>query len=70
MNAGSEVEKIIGDYIEQKQKSNYYHKKKRTQKRNTISCLLVLVEKQKISRLRKQIKFTVHSGKYRSMRNF
>lgn len=29
MNAGSEVEKIIGDYIEQKQKSNYYHKKKK-----------------------------------------
>jgi len=28
MNAISEVEKIIGDYIEQKQKSLYYHKKK------------------------------------------
>lgn len=28
MNAGSEVEKIIRDYIEQKQKSHYYHKKK------------------------------------------
>jgi hypothetical protein len=28
MNAVSEVEKIIQDYIEQKQKSHYYHKKK------------------------------------------
>jgi len=28
MNAVSEVEKIIQDYIEQKQKSLYYHKKK------------------------------------------
>jgi len=28
MNAGSEVEKIIQDYIEHKQKSHYYHKKK------------------------------------------
>jgi len=28
MNAVSEVEKIIRDYIEQKQKSLYYHKKK------------------------------------------
>jgi len=28
MNADSEVEKIIQDYIEQKQKSYYYHKKK------------------------------------------
>ena len=27
-NSGSEVEKIIQDYIEQKQKSHYYHKKK------------------------------------------
>jgi len=28
MNSDSEVEKIIQDYIEQKQKSLYYHKKK------------------------------------------
>ena len=28
MNAISEVEKIIQDYIEQKQKSHYYHKRK------------------------------------------
>jgi hypothetical protein len=28
MNTGSEVEKIISDYIEQKQKSQYYHRKK------------------------------------------
>jgi hypothetical protein len=28
MNTLSEVEKIISDYIEQKQKSHYYHKKK------------------------------------------
>ena len=28
MNSVSEVEKIIQDYIEQKQKSHYYHKKK------------------------------------------
>jgi len=28
MNAGSEVEKIIRDYIEQQRKSQYYHKKK------------------------------------------
>jgi hypothetical protein len=28
MNDVSEVEKIIQDYVEQKQKSNYYHKKK------------------------------------------
>lgn len=28
MNAGSEVEKIITDYIEQQRKSHYYHKKK------------------------------------------
>jgi uncharacterized protein YukE len=28
MNAGSDVEKIIRDYIEQKQKSHYYHRKK------------------------------------------
>lgn len=28
MNTGSEVEKIIRDYIEQKQKSHYYHRKK------------------------------------------
>src|SRR5687768_15018606 len=28
MNCVSEVEKIIQDYIEQKQKSHYYHKKK------------------------------------------
>jgi hypothetical protein len=28
MNAVSEVEKIIGDYIEQKQKSYYYHRRK------------------------------------------
>ena len=27
-SGGSEVEKIIQDYIEQKQKSHYYHKKK------------------------------------------
>jgi len=28
MNTGSEVEKIIRDYIEQQRKSQYYHKKK------------------------------------------
>lgn len=28
MNAASEVEKMISDYIEQKQRSDYYHKKK------------------------------------------
>ena len=28
MNSFSEVEKLIQDYIEQKQKSHYYHKKK------------------------------------------
>lgn len=27
-NAGSEIEKIIQDYIEQQRKSHYYHKKK------------------------------------------
>src|SRR4030095_10271478 len=27
-NAGSEIEKIIQDYIEQQRKSNYYHRKK------------------------------------------
>ena len=28
MSIASEVEKIISDYIEQKQRSHYYHKKK------------------------------------------
>ncbi len=28
MNAASEVERMISDYIEQKQRSDYYHKKK------------------------------------------
>ena len=28
MSIGTEVEKIISDYIEQKQRSHYYHKKK------------------------------------------
>jgi hypothetical protein len=39
---GSEVEKMIQDYVEQQQRSNYYHKKKRDAEKEYNKLLVSL----------------------------
>jgi hypothetical protein len=41
-NAVSEVEKMIRDYVEQQQRSNYYHKKKRDSEKEYNKLLVSL----------------------------